>query len=215
MAAKGMGFVMAKKKKKSEIHELIKDVKLPILTLDNNWHILFPQEQKTDRICQLEQKVNNLLKKQGKLINDIEDMKKLKKKLINEIVENTDLNAQLDKEKDKKLEKNKRYINELNEKIENAMDELGDIPYLIRDANAELVTESIHILYERLIENRKSLNELTEQINRIRDELERKIALKHEMENFNSNIYTYMHDLLGVDLMNLLDKEYRPVANDN
>ncbi|NLC18688.1 MAG: hypothetical protein GX757_05615 [Clostridiales bacterium] len=204
---------MAKRKIKSELHNMIKDIKLPILTLDNRWHLLF-DDQKTERILELEEKVNNLLKRQGKLINDVKDMKRLKKTLIKEIMMNMDLNAELDKEKDKKLDKNKKYINELNDKINKAMDELGDLPYLIRDANAELVTESIHVLYERLIKNRDRLNEISERINRLRDELEQKVEQKHELEANNAGIYSYMHDLLGVDFMNVLDSEYKHAAND-
>jgi len=205
---------MAKRKIKSELQNKIKNLKLPILTLDNRWHLLF-DDKKTERIIELEEKVNNLLKRQGKLINDVKDMKSLKKKLIKEIMMNMDLNAKLDKEKEKKLDKNKKYINELNDKINKAMDELGDLPYLIRDANAELVTESIHVLYERLIKNMDKLSEISERINKLRDELEQKVELKHELEASNAGIYSYMHDLLGVDLMDILDNEYKYAAFDN
>lgn len=205
---------MARRKYRSNLHAMIKDVKLPILTLDNRWHQLFTEEQKTDRILELEQKVNNLLKKQGKLINDIKDMKRLKKSLVKDIMMNMDLNASLDKEKDKKLEKSRKYINELNDRLNQAMDELGDLPYHIRDANAELVSESIHSLYERLIENRERLQELTDLIKKLQEELEQKLAIKHELETNNAGIYSYMHDLLGVDIMDMLDNEYRHAVND-
>jgi seryl-tRNA synthetase len=206
---------MAKKKDKSDFHMMIKDSKLPILTLDNRWHELFTEEQKTGQIKELEQKVNNLLKKQGKLVNDIKDMKRLKNSLIKDIMANMDIRTDsIGKEKDKKLDKNKQYINEVNDKIDKAMDELGDIPYQIKDINAELVSESIHNFYERLNQNRGQLNELAEWISNIRDELKQKLLLKHDLETSNSMMYTYMHDLLGVELMDILDKEYNYKTND-
>ena len=201
---------MAKKISQSELYEKIKDVKLPILILDNKWHELFPDKYKTERIVELEQKLNALLKRQGKLINEIQDMKKLKKRFIKSIVMNmSEILSDDSKGKNKKLDKNKQYINELNGKIDQYMDELGDIPYLIKDINAELVCESSRILNERLITSRHQLNEINDYIIKIRDELKQKLLLKQDIEESNSLIYTYMHDLLGVEIMDILDKEYR------
>lgn len=200
---------MAKKENKVAFHHIVKDKKLPILTLDGRWHELFTEDQKTPEIRELEQKVNNLLKKQGKLVNDIKDMKKLKNSLIKDIMDNMDIstdNAQ--KEKDKKLGKNKQYINELNGKIEQAMDELGDIPYQIKEVNEELMAESINIFYSRLEKNKEELREVASWINGIREELKLKILLKQDLEVKNSNIYTYMHDILGADLMEQFDREH-------
>lgn len=200
---------MAKKISQSELYEKIKDVKLPILILDNKWHELFPDKYKTERIVELEQKLNALLKRQGKLINEIQDMKKLKKRFIKSIVMNmSEILSDDSKGKNKKLDKNKQYINELNGKIDQYMDELGDIPYLIKDINAELVCESSRILNERLITSRHQLNEINNYIIKIRDELKQKLLLKQDIEESNSLIYTYMHDLLGVEIMDILDKEY-------
>jgi hypothetical protein len=199
---------MAKREKKSDFHKIVKDKKLPILTLDSRWHELFTEDEKTMEIRDLEQKVNNLLKKQGKLVNDIKDMKKLKNSLIKDIMVNMDIGTDIvGKEKEKKLGKNKQYINEINEKIDKAMDELGDIPYQIKEVNEQLMAESIHMFYDRLEKNKAELKEVAEWINSIRDELKQKILLKQDLEAKNSLIYTYMHDILGVELMEMFDKE--------
>lgn len=201
---------MAKKKSKSDLHMMIKDVQLPILTLDNQWHRLFPDDQKTETIKVLEQKVNNLLKKQGKLTNDIQEMKTLKKRFIKDIMMNMDIETDNNSRvKEKKLDKSKQYINEINDKIDKSMDELGDIPYQIRDANAELVSESVNVLYQRFIQNNARINELTRRITQIREELDQMNELKRDLEASNSDLYTYMHDLLGVDLMDILDGKYQ------
>jgi seryl-tRNA synthetase len=200
---------MGKKEKKIDFNKVVKNKKLPILTLDVRWHELFTEDQKTANIKDLEQKVNNLLKKQGKLVNDIKDMKKLKNSLIKDIMVNMDIGTDLvGKAKEKKLDKNKQYINEINEKINSAMDELADIPYQIKEVNEQLMAESIDICYDRLENNKTELGKVSEWIAGIREELKNKILLKQDMEAKNALIYTYMHDILGAEMMELFDQEH-------
>lgn len=201
---------MAKKVKRIEFHSIVKDKKLPILTLDSRWHELFTEDQKNVEIKDLEQKVNNLLKKQGKLVNDIKDMKKLKNNLMKEIMDNMDISTDFaGKEKDKKLSKNKQFINELNSKIEKSMDELGDIPYQIKEVNEQLMSESINTFYDLLDKNKLELKEVADWINGIREELKRKILIKQDLETKNTQIYTYMHDILGPEMMEKFDKDHK------
>lgn len=198
---------MGKKEKSIDLNAIVKDKKLPILTLDNRWYELFPENQKSVEIKELEQKLNNLLKKQGKLVNDIKDMKKLKKSLIKDIVVNMDIGTdQVGKAKEKKLDKNKQYISELNDKITTAMDDLGELPYQIKEVNEALMTESIKSFYERLDINNIQLKEVAEWIAKIRDELKAKILVKQDLEAKNTMIYTYMHDTLGAEMMEIFDK---------
>lgn len=202
---------MAKKTKEFEFNSIIKNkiAKIPILTLDARWHELFPEEAKTSRIKDLEQRVNQLLKKQGKLVNDIKDMKKLKNSLMNEIVVNMDFGSDiLGKAKEKKLDKNKQYINELNKKIDQAMEELSEIPYKIKEVNEDLMVESMNICYDHLRENKAEIIKIAAWIGEIREELKNKILMKQDMEIMNTQIYTYMHDLLGAELMEVFDKEF-------
>lgn len=195
-----------RKKQNAKFKNVVKNRKLPILTLDARWHELFPEDKKTSEIKELEQKVNNLLKRQGKLINDVKDMKKLKSNLLKDIVVNMDISTDIiGKAKEKKLNLNKRYIQELNVKIDQAMDELGEIPYQIREANEELVLASIDIFYNRLLSNRDEIKEISDWITDVREELKNKILLKQDMEAKNDLIYTYMHDLLGAELMEQFD----------
>lgn len=199
---------MAKKVKKNDFTKIVKDRKLPILTLDGRWHELFTEEQKTPEMKDYEQKVNLLLKKQGKLVNDIKDMKKLKNNLLNEIMENMNVgNDSSSKSKEKKLDKNKQFINELNVKIDAAMEELAEMPYQIKEVNEELMAASINSFYECIEHNKEELKDVAAWINDMREELKRKILIKQELEAQNTKIYTYMHDILGAELMELFDRE--------
>ncbi len=201
---------MAKKEKKIDFNQIVKNKKLPILTLDSRWHELFPEDQKTVVIKELEQEVNNLLKRQGKLVHDIKDMKKLKSNLIKDIMENMDIGSDLiGKVKEKKLDKNKQYINEINDKMNEAMDELADIPYQIKEVNEALMSESFNLCYERLESNKEELMDVANWIAGIREELKQKILIKQDLESKNLLMYTYMHDILGAELMEQFDVEHK------
>ena len=62
-------------------YDLIKDTAsfnhIPILTLDKRWYLLVPEVSKTDEIKYWEKKVNDLLKKQGQVTNDLKEVKKI------------------------------------------------------------------------------------------------------------------------------------------
>lgn len=195
-----------KRRKDDDYLNIIKNKKLPILTLDARWHELFPDELKSSRIKELEQKVNQLLKNQGKMVHDIKDMKKLKKSLMTDIVVNMDIkNELMGKSKEKKLEKNKKYIHEINDKIEDASDKLADLPYRIKEANEELLLESIKSCYDRMQTNQEELANIAEWIKQTREDLKQKILAKHDMESANTLMYTYMHDVLGSEAIDIFD----------
>lgn len=199
---------MGRKDKRPDFIHIVRDKKLPILTLDNRWHELFPEDNKNMLIRELEHKVNHLLKKQGRLVNGIKDMKELKNNLLKDIVVNMDTGREpVRKAKDNKLDRNRHYVNEINSKTEIAMEELAELPYQIKQVNEELMAESIRVFYEQLTENREELEEVTEWINHIREELKTKILIKQDLEAKNSLIYTYMHDILGAEIMEMVDKE--------
>lgn len=199
---------MGKKEKKIDYQKVVKNRKIPIFTIDTRWHELFPEGEKPSEIKDLEQKVNNLLKKQGKLGDDIKAMKKLKNNLMKEIMANMDItNNELGKAKERKMDKNKQLIEEINEKITVAMDELSDIPYQIKEVNETLAAASIEICYQRLEQQKKMIDEIAEWIAKVRGELKDKILLKQDMEDKNTLIYSYLHDLLGADLMEAFDRE--------
>jgi hypothetical protein len=201
---------LAKKQQKvSKLDIIIKNRKLPILTLDARWHQLFPEDTKSTELKALEQRLNNLLKRQGKLINDIKEMKHAKSGLIKDIVVNMDIgNDILGKHKEKKLDRNKRLIQELSDKIKKSMDELSNIPFQIKEVNEELMAESARACLERFHSNKKDIAAIEQRIKEMRDELKVKILAKQDMETMNTGIYTYLHDILGADVMEIFEKEY-------
>jgi hypothetical protein len=192
--------------KKADFHRMVCGKKLPILTLDTRWHALFPEESKTAEIKMLENRLNSLLKKQGRLVNEVKDMKLLKKKLMGDIVSHMDTGKDtVAAERDKKMDKDRKYILEINDKVIRKTEELADIPYKIREANEELLEKSIEICYDSLKNSHDQISTITDWIEKTRVELKEKIIIKQDMETKNSSIYSYIHDLLGAELTEFMD----------
>lgn len=200
---------MARKKDKGiEVLEALHGKKLPILTLDDRWYQLIPEHEKSATIKQLETNLNNLLKKQGKMINDIKDMKKLKKKLMSEIVANMETdNSPAGRLKVKKLEKSHQFIEEINVKMQEADDTLLDMPYQIKKANEELMVESMKVCYAKLKHNQKDIEEADQWIRKTREALKLRIIEKQDKEIENNSLYSYMHDILGNSVLDILDEK--------
>ncbi len=184
--------------------------KVPILTLDSRWHMLFPEEKKTATIRRLEENVNALLKKQGKLIQEAKALKKLKRDFMQKIVSNMQ-EADSEKKEEarlRKLEQSQRYIKEINDKLAISDDQLEAIPGAIRKANEDLLKASFEICYEELKNNRIQIDELDDWINKTKGLLTEKIIIKQDLEKYNSDMYSYMHDILGAEMMEVFDQKH-------
>lgn len=190
-----------------EFLEALESRKVPILVLDQKWHRLFALSGKTSEIKQLEEKVNQLLEQQGKLNNDLKELKKTKNRLMKSIVVNME-GTHEENEGDissRKLDEDKRLIDEVNVKMEEIEDELIELPRNINSANQELMLESMRYCYERLRQNSKEADEITAWIDKVRVELKKNIIKKQNREINNRQIYSYMHDIFGVDILNIFD----------
>ena len=181
--------------------------KVPIVTLDHKWHQLFTRLEKSHLITEKEKELNELLRRQGKCNTETKSIKKIKKKLMDEIVS---LMEKQDAASIKKTEDNKRLINECNEKIEQYQDELLDLPKQINEVNIDLMVETMRICYENMHSNEQYISEISKWIAEVRVELKKNVVRKQEMEVANQEIYSFMHDIFGSDVIELFDMKYNP-----
>jgi len=181
----------------------IKDI--PILTLDERWYHLITDKIKTDEIRYWEKELNDLLKKQGQINNDIKEVKKIKTQLIQDVVDNMQ-DEDSDPKKTKIMEQNQRLIQEAKDKIGSLEDEALDIPRDIVNANEHLMIETVKVCYEKINNNKEDLEVLDKWINATRVKLKKNILIKQDKEEINSRMYTAMHDILGPDVMKELDR---------
>ena len=178
---------------------------IPILTLDERWYHLITDKLKTDEIRYWEKRLNELLKKQGQVNNDIKEVKKIKKQLIQDVVDNMQ-DEDNDPKKAKVMEQNQRLIQEAKDKINSLEDEALDIPRDIVDANRNLLIETVKVCYNKINSNKEDLEVLDKWINATRVKLKKNILIRQDKEEANNRMYSSMHDILGVDVMKELDR---------
>lgn len=180
---------------------------IPILTLDTKWHQLFTRIEKSMQIINLETELNEMLRRQGKLNNELKEIKVLKKKLMDDIMMSADIldKNPNNKKEEKKLEESKRLLNECNEKTESHEDELIDLPRNIYKKNQELMLATMETCYEVMQENAKEIEEISAWISEVRKELKKKIIRKQEGEMKNKELYTFLHDIFGPSVIEMFD----------
>lgn len=184
---------------------------IPILTLDNKWYRLLDQRTKAS-VKSLENQLNNLLKRQGKLNTELKDIRKLKKNLMNEIVPLVDEADQIGGSKalDKKIDQNKKMVEECNQMMESHKKELEELPNQIEKLNFQLMLITMDCCYDTMQENTEEIQRIEAWVKEIRIELKKRLVRKQEMEQQNSEIYSYMHDVFGADVVDVFDMQYNP-----
>ncbi len=190
--------------------------KIPLLTLDNKWHKLFAHTDTTPKIKALEERLNELVKRQGKINTESKDIKKIKKTLMNEVMVIADglLQSPNSKRLNKQMEEHKRLIEECNEKLAAYEEEMLELPREIDRTNKKLMLMTMEICYRKLQENAKELSVINEWIRNVRRELKKKMVRKQEKENQNNALYSYMHDIFGADVIEIFDMKYNYDSHD-
>ena len=186
----------------------LKGRKVPILVLDNKWHRLFDFMEPDKTTNRMEEELNSLLKRQGRLNSQLKDLKRIKKKLMDEIME---LMEKEDAASDRKREENKRLIEECNEKTEAFCDELLDLPARIQQINHDLMIHTMEMCYEVLKTNEKDIIDIAQWIDQVRIDLKKNIVRKQQKEIMNQELYSFMHDILGPHVIEVFDMQYDPL----
>lgn len=181
--------------------------KIPILTLDHKWHQLFTQVNVTPEIKEKEGVLNELLKRQGKINTETKEIKKIKTRLMDEIVSLMDESDNAATRK--KIDENKRLIEECNQKMDAYKEDAMDLPLEIDKANKELMLLTMEVCYRDIKNNTEELNHITEWINNMRIELKKNVVRKVEMQRRNQDLYAYMHDIFGVDVIDMFDMNFK------
>jgi len=199
------------KQRKTAFLEALQGKNIPVLTLDHKWYRLLDEVSKKE-VKNYSEQLNTLLKRQGRLNTESKDIRKLKKKLMNEIVPMVDQMEQNggNKKIEKQIDEHKRLIEECNEKLENYQEELKEIPLEINKVNQQLMLLTMECCYRSMQQNNMQIKEIEEWVTQIRIELKTRLVEKQEMEQKNQEIYSYMHDVFGAEVLNLFDMQYNP-----
>ena len=185
---------------------------IPILTLDDKWYQLFTQTEMTPEIEALAEKLNALVERDGRIRTETKKIKKLKKTLLSEIVPLRDKANKLGNAPgiEKEISERTRLINECNEKLAGSEDELLDLSRQIYDVDYKLMVETMNACYEVLHENTDYIKGLDEWISKVRVELKKNVIRLQEAEMENYNLYSYMHQIFGPEVIDIFDMKYDP-----
>lgn len=194
----------------------LKGKKVPILVLDQKWHRLFAIHGKPDEVKELEAELNKLLGRQGKLTNDLKALKKKKNALMDNIVQNMEGSTAeaSNTTKERKLEENKKNIDETNSLMESYEDELLEIPNKIKEVNEKLMLKSMDYFYDKLRVNKAEADEIDKWITQVRIDLKKNIIRKQNREINNREMYAYLHDIFGPEIIEMFDFQYEKSEGD-
>ena len=149
------------------------------------------------------------MKKQGQTNHDLKEYEKARKVVMENVLKNmTDGNEQDSDIRGKKQDANQKLLEELKEKIRSTEELQDRLPEEIKEANHELLLESMRECYDTLVNNTSAIRYEEQKIQEMRAELTEHILRKQDMEMQSSETYKFMHDLLGAELLEIFDREY-------
>ncbi len=180
---------------------------IPVCVLDQKWHRLFALKGKPAHIEAAEQELNELLKRQAHLRQETVELKKFKSGLMDNIVQNMEGTHEENAGhiSSKRLDEDKKLMDETNEKLAAIEDELLDLPKEIAQSNQELMLLTVEYCYDKLRVNLAEAREITDWIAQVRIDLKKNIIKKQNREINCRQIYAYMHDIFGADMMDVFD----------
>ena len=190
--------------------EAVKKAHVPVLVLDQKWHRLFALSGKSDEVKEAEAALNELLGKQGALGEEERSLKKEKNELMKQIMENM---QGAEAEKNDSVEKHnldeaKSRLEQINNRLDGMQDAELDVQEQIRDKNNELMLLTMQFAYDKLRTNTDEINEVSKWIAQVRVDLKKNIIKKQNREINNKEMYAYMHDIFGKDVMHMFDAHY-------
>ncbi|MCR4895903.1 MAG: hypothetical protein K5891_03900 [Lachnospiraceae bacterium] len=197
------------KEKEEDFKGSLTGKEIPVLTLDNKWYRLLNKIGHEDVKAQ-EDALNELLRKQGRINTKLKEIKRLKKSIMEEIVGLADEAHSGNAGAAKQLQEKKRLVDECNEKLEEYEDDMIEVPRQIEQINKELMLMTMESCYETMQEYTDDIEKIEAWVKEIRIELKKRLIRKQEMETKNHEIYSYMHDVFGAEVVNLFDMRYNP-----
>ena len=85
-----------------------------------------------------------------------------------------------------------------------------ELPRSIEEVNRELMIHTMELCYDKLSANTDEIEEIANWIHNIRIELKKNLIKKQEKEFYNAELYSFMHDIFGPDVVELFDMRYEP-----
>ena len=187
---------------------LIRRKKIPVLILNKEWKILF-EEYMTKDMLKSAKELREMLSEEKQSELQLKIIRKQKKQLMEKILLlSEEINNSEKKESINKMEETKEQILEINKKIDELEYNLEILPKKIENLNLSLLKDTINIAYGDIKEGGSKMKTLTEEITKLRETLRLKWEDKLYWEKRTQQLYSYLHDNLGHEETNKLDRHF-------
>ncbi len=180
---------------------------VPLLIEDEIWIKLF-SDIKDKNIKNAKTELRYLVDESRKIKQDLPKKKSEKKELINKILTLSEkINNNEVMEGIELLDTYKNQLNQLNDDIDEITFKSETIPSKVRLINLNLLEETIKYAYGDIVEAEDNLSEYDIELKELRKRLRRIIEEKYDYEEKRNEIYQFLHNALGAEMVDKLDRK--------
>ncbi|WP_353093382.1 hypothetical protein [Tissierella praeacuta] len=185
---------------------LIKN-RISLLHNDDSWNKLFG-DANDKNIQNAKEELIQLVNKEREIEIRNRELQKEKMKCMKMILGVSDsINNDNKIENIKLLDDYKNSIININEELEEITFQLETIPKEIREVNLRLLNATIQYGYNELKTKERVVNESVSEIAVLRQRLKELIKTKNDYEEWVNEAYTFLHGLLGSEVIEKIDRE--------
>ena len=187
---------------------LIRRKKIPVLILNKEWKTLFEEYMTKDMIKKAKE-LEEKLSEEKQIEVQLRVIRKQKKQLMEKVLLlSEEINNDQKKEAINRMQATKEQILNANKQIDELEYKLETQPKEIDKLNLDLLKDTIHIAYGDIKEGGSQISILGEEITKLRETLHLKWEDKLNWEKRTQHLYSYLHDTLGHEETNKLDKHF-------
>lgn len=202
--------VIHKKKGTFLENDIVEAQEINTLFVDEMWNKIFTEDMKDDNIKQAEAELKEILIREQELKIALKRLPMEKKKYMTQIINLTpDKFNKNDNKANNDMIECKEKIKEINEQIEDLKRELRvEVMPKKEIANDKLLEASVKLAYDIINKNREMAQQTSKKIEDMKQQLNILITEKNNQEEKADSLYQYIHDLLGGEKIEQLDKKY-------
>ena len=185
--------------------------RIPILIKEPEWVKLFG-DINNRQIQATKAELIQLIIKEQKLEEHFKKIQKKKAKHMKMILEVSNIVNDEENNNDKTkninlLDRYKEEILQINEEVESIKFQLENFPKEIREANFQLLNATVQYGYDELKHKEKEFDKAVSDIESLRIKLREAVITKHDNEEWINNTYTFLHGVLGSEVIEKLDRK--------
>lgn len=186
---------------------ILRKNKIPLLHNDPGWTKLFGNVN-DKHIQNAKEELTLLVSKEKEIETKSREFQKEKLKCMKMILGVSDsVNNDNKVENIVLLDEYKKQMLSINDELEELSFQLETIPKDIREANLKLLNATIQYGYDELKYKEKIVSQSMDEINILRNRLKELIKTKHDFEEWINDTYTFLHGLLGSEVIEKIDRE--------